>query len=413
MKNDFLTLIRTRRSIRAYRPDAVPADVLARVLEAGTYAPSAMGEQSATIVAVETKAYRDRLTKLNAAVIGKDTDPYYGAPVIVVVLSDGRKANYLADGSCVLENLMLAAHAEGLGSVWVNREREIFDSPDGKALLRDWGLPETLRGVGVQHVERALLRRAEIQADVVDRREDEQIVRAHGLGQTGAGKVLVDDGVDTEIVPVRVACDRHTAAAAGDDDILIVEQVQDRAPLDDVHRLRRGDDAPPAAPGILLHTQLGIAAEHPLGRGRIVKRADGLCRRLKGGVVRVDDDLRDDRRHLPRHTLRTQRTAQPLLQMIADIALTHGRALRQRHGRDGGVRFRGGVERRLDHADLRTVAVADDDLVSLMDEPDERRAGGGHTRALLGGRISERVAAECNDDPCHGVTCAAARAAAA
>lgn len=75
MKNDFLTLIMTRRSIRAYKPDAVPADVLARVLEAGTYAPSAMGEQSATIVAVETKAYRDRLTKLNAAVIGKDVDP--------------------------------------------------------------------------------------------------------------------------------------------------------------------------------------------------------------------------------------------------------------------------------------------------------------------------------------------------
>lgn len=413
MKNDFLTLIRTRRSIRAYKPDAVPADVLARVLEAGTYAPSAMGEQSATIVAVETKAYRDRLTKLNAAVIGKDVDPYYGAPVIVVVLGDGGKANYMADGSCVLENLMLAAHAEGLGSVWVNREREIFDSPDGKALLRDWGLPETLRGVGVQHVKRALLRRAEIQADVVDRREDEQIVRAHGLGQTGTGKVLVDDGVDPEIVPVRVARDRHTAAAAGDDDILIVEQVQDRAPLDDVHRLRRGDDTPPAAPGILAHMQGRVAVLHPLCRGRVVKRADGLGRRAKRGVVRVNDDLRDDCRHLPRHALRTQRTAQPLLQMIADIALTHGRALRQRHGRDGGVRFRGGIERRLDHADLRTVAVADDDLVSLMDEPDERRAGGGHTRALLGRRIAERVAAERNDDPCHGVTCAAARAAAA
>lgn len=138
MANDFLTLIKTRRSIRAYKPDAVPADVLARVLEAGTYAPSAMGKQSATIVAVETKAYRDRLTKLNAAVIGKNVDPYYGAPVIVVVLGDGESANYLADGSCVLENLMLAAHAEGLGTVWVNREREIFDSPDGKALLRDW-----------------------------------------------------------------------------------------------------------------------------------------------------------------------------------------------------------------------------------------------------------------------------------
>lgn len=139
MKNDFLTLIMTRRSIRAYKPDAVPADVLARVLEAGTYAPSAMGKQSATIVAVETKSYRDRLAKLNAAVIGKDVDPYYGAPVIVVVLGDGESANYLADGSCVLENLMLAAHAEGLGTVWVNREREIFDSPDGKALLCDRG----------------------------------------------------------------------------------------------------------------------------------------------------------------------------------------------------------------------------------------------------------------------------------
>ena len=107
-----------------------------------------MGAQSATIVAATSAEARARLTELNAAVIGKDTDPYYGAPVIVVVLGDGGSANYMADGSCVLENLMLAAHAEGLGSVWVNREREIFDSPDGKALLRAWGLPETLRGVG-------------------------------------------------------------------------------------------------------------------------------------------------------------------------------------------------------------------------------------------------------------------------
>ena len=129
MANDFLTLIMTRRSIRAYKPDAVPADVLARVLEAGTYAPSAMGAQSAMIVAAVSAEARARLTELNAAVIGKDTDPYYGAPVIVVVLGDGGSANYMADGSCVLENLML-------------------DSPDGKALLRAWGLPETLRGVG-------------------------------------------------------------------------------------------------------------------------------------------------------------------------------------------------------------------------------------------------------------------------
>ena len=145
MANDFLTLIMTRRSIRAYRPDAVPADVLARVLEAvaaslaakvyvleaGPYAPSAMGEQSAMIVAAVSAEARARLTELNAAVIGKDTDPYYGAPVIVVVLGDGGSANYMADGSCVLENLMLAAHAAGRGSVWGNRAREIFERPNG------------------------------------------------------------------------------------------------------------------------------------------------------------------------------------------------------------------------------------------------------------------------------------------
>ena len=146
--HEMLNLLKTRRSVRAYKADPVPEELLDQVLEAGTYAPSAMGRQSPTLIAVTSPKYREQISKLNAAVMGTDKDPYYGAPVIVVVLGDGERANYLADGSCVLENLMLAAHAEGLGTVWVNREREIFDSPDGKALLRDWGLPETLRGVG-------------------------------------------------------------------------------------------------------------------------------------------------------------------------------------------------------------------------------------------------------------------------
>ena len=148
MEEQLLDLIRTRRSIRSYRPDPVPEELLSRVLEAGTWAPTAMGRQSPVIVAVTDPGYRERLTRLNAAVMGRDGDPYYGAPVIVVVLADGQTANFVQDGSCVLENLMLAAHALGLGSVWVNREREIFDGEAGKALLREWNLPETLRGVG-------------------------------------------------------------------------------------------------------------------------------------------------------------------------------------------------------------------------------------------------------------------------
>ena len=100
------------------------------------------------LVAVTGKAARDEISRLNAAVMGKDTDPYYGAPVLVLALADPASSTWVEDASCALENMMLAAHALGLGSVWVHREREIFDSEAGKALLRAWGLPETLRGVG-------------------------------------------------------------------------------------------------------------------------------------------------------------------------------------------------------------------------------------------------------------------------
>ena len=80
--------------------------------------------------------------------MGVNSDPYYGAPVVIVVLAEGTASTFVEDGSCVLENMMLAAAALGLGSVWVHREKEIFDSPKGKKLLNEWGLPETLRGVG-------------------------------------------------------------------------------------------------------------------------------------------------------------------------------------------------------------------------------------------------------------------------
>ena len=148
MKTEFLDMLLTRRSVRAYKPDPVPTALLEEVLRAGTYAPTGGGRQSPVLVAVTDKAARDEISRLNAAVMGKDTDPYYGAPVLVLALADPASSTWVEDASCALENMMLAAHALGLGSVWVHREREIFDSAEGKALLREWGLPETLRGVG-------------------------------------------------------------------------------------------------------------------------------------------------------------------------------------------------------------------------------------------------------------------------
>ena len=145
MENNFLSLIKTRRSVRAYKAEPVPPEALDAVLEAGTYAPTGGGRQSPTIIAITDPKYRQEIAKLNAEVMGSSTDPYYGAPAVVLVLADGGASTFVEDGSCVLENMMLAAHALGLGTVWVHREREIFDSEKGKALLREWKLPETLR----------------------------------------------------------------------------------------------------------------------------------------------------------------------------------------------------------------------------------------------------------------------------
>ena len=123
-------------------------EALNAVLEAGTYAASAMGRQSAKIVVVQDAAARAQLTRMNAAVMGRDTDPMYGAPTILVVLADAHAANAVPDGSLVMGNLMLAAASLGLGSCWINRAKEEFETEEGKALLRQWGIEGDWVGIG-------------------------------------------------------------------------------------------------------------------------------------------------------------------------------------------------------------------------------------------------------------------------
>ena len=138
----------TRRSVRKYTAEQVSDAHLDAVLEAGLYAPTAKNNQKPLMVAVRDKATRDQLSKMNAAVMGVDTDPFYGAPCVIVVLADPAFPTWIDDGSLVLGNLLNAAHALGLGSCWINRARECFDTPEGKELLKKWGVPETYRGVG-------------------------------------------------------------------------------------------------------------------------------------------------------------------------------------------------------------------------------------------------------------------------
>lgn len=148
MENKMLELLKTRRSVRAYRPEQVKDEELDAVLEAGTFAPTGQGKQSPVIVAVQSPQYRQAVMELNQQARGGEHDPYYGAPTIVLVLADPERGTCVEDASCVLCTMMDAAHAIGLSSCWIHGEREMFQLPAGKALLKEWGLPENLRGVG-------------------------------------------------------------------------------------------------------------------------------------------------------------------------------------------------------------------------------------------------------------------------
>ena len=143
-----LEVLKARRSCRSYQPRQITAAELDAVLEAGTYAPTGMGEQSPVIVAVQDAAVRDQLSRMNARILGTDSDPFYGAPTVLVVLADKNCPTRVYDGSCVMANLLNAAEGVGLGSCWIARAKEEFESEEGQALLRAWGLDGGLEGVG-------------------------------------------------------------------------------------------------------------------------------------------------------------------------------------------------------------------------------------------------------------------------
>jgi len=140
--------LKERRSIRKYKPEQVSDAHLDAILEAGLYAASGMNTQNTIMVAVRDQQTRDQLSRMNAAVMGSTADPFYGAPCVVVVLVEPERYTAVEDGALVMGNLMQAAHDIGVGSCWIHRARQMFESEEGKTLLRKWGLREDLLGVG-------------------------------------------------------------------------------------------------------------------------------------------------------------------------------------------------------------------------------------------------------------------------
>lgn len=138
-----------RRSIHSFKPDAmVSQEDMDAIIEAGTYAATGMGMQSPIIIAVTNKETRDQLSKMNATIMRRDMDPFYGAPVVLIVLADKNRPTHIYDGSLVMGNLMNAAASLGIGSCWIHRAKEEFESEEGKALLKKWGIEGDYEGIG-------------------------------------------------------------------------------------------------------------------------------------------------------------------------------------------------------------------------------------------------------------------------
>ncbi len=147
--NEILKTIKARRSCRNFKSDMLPDDIIQQICEAGSYAPTGMNRQSPVIIAVKDKALRDKLSVMNAKIMGKeDFDPFYNAPVILIVLADKSFPTYIYDGSLVMQNLMLAAESLGIGSIWIHRAKEEFASEEGKAILAELGIEGDYEGIG-------------------------------------------------------------------------------------------------------------------------------------------------------------------------------------------------------------------------------------------------------------------------
>ena len=148
--NEVIRAMEERRSIRKFKPAMPPKADLEQIVEAGLYAANGKGKQATLIVAVTNKELRDQLAEINAEIGGweKGFDPFYGAPVIFIVLADKNWPTHVYDGSLVMGNLMNAAASLGIGSCWIHRAKEVFASEEGKALLKKWGVEGDYEGIG-------------------------------------------------------------------------------------------------------------------------------------------------------------------------------------------------------------------------------------------------------------------------
>lgn len=148
--SDVLEKMKSRRSVRRYKADSIPQTILDQITEAGLYAANGRGYQNTIIIQVTDKKVRDEISKMNCEIGGwkEGFDPFYGAPAMLIVLAKKDGGTRVYDGSLVMGNLMLAAHELGIGSCWIHRAKEEFETEWGKSLLKSLGIEEEYEGIG-------------------------------------------------------------------------------------------------------------------------------------------------------------------------------------------------------------------------------------------------------------------------
>lgn len=146
--NETIRTLNMRKSCRSFTEEAVSEELLDAILECGTHAASGRNCQAVKLVAVRDKALVEKLSRMNAKVMGTDSDPFYGAPTVVIVFGVTDGVTPYQDACLAFGNMLNAAYSLGLGACWINRAKEMFESPEGTALLEEWGITEKVFGVG-------------------------------------------------------------------------------------------------------------------------------------------------------------------------------------------------------------------------------------------------------------------------
>lgn len=146
--NETIKTMCSRTSCRSFKKEQIAMNELREILAAGSHAPSGMNRHSPCAIAVQDADTIALLSRLNASVMGSANDPFYGAPTVIVVMADSTVRTHVEDASLAIGNMLNAAFSLDLGACWIHRAKEVMASPEGEALKKKWGIPESYVGVG-------------------------------------------------------------------------------------------------------------------------------------------------------------------------------------------------------------------------------------------------------------------------